>query len=63
MYFPLNMFCFLKQSLVDQSPPGDPDTEVNLGCLLFKVDKYFFLSSYLINIFMMNAFILCKINK
>ncbi|CAL1286214.1 unnamed protein product [Larinioides sclopetarius] len=24
------------KSLVDQSPPGDPDTEVNLGCLLFK---------------------------
>ncbi|GBN41946.1 Tetratricopeptide repeat protein 30A [Araneus ventricosus] len=28
------------KSLVDQSPPGDPDTEVNLGCLLFKEGRY-----------------------
>ncbi|GFS96487.1 tetratricopeptide repeat protein 30A [Nephila pilipes] len=28
------------KSLVDQSPSGDPDTEVNLGCLLFKEGRY-----------------------
>ncbi|XP_015914325.1 intraflagellar transport protein 70A [Parasteatoda tepidariorum] len=28
------------KSLVDQSPAGDPDTEVNLGCLLFKEGRY-----------------------
>ncbi|KAF8793016.1 tetratricopeptide repeat protein 30A-like [Argiope bruennichi] len=28
------------KGLVDQSPPGDPDTEVNLGCLLFKEGRY-----------------------
>lgn len=28
------------KSLVDQSPPGDPDTGVNLGCLLFKEGRY-----------------------
>lgn len=28
------------KNLVDQSPPGDPDTEVNLGCLLFKEGRY-----------------------
>lgn len=25
--------------LVDSCPPEDPDTEVNLGCLLYKVKK------------------------
>ena len=25
------------QSLVEQCPADDPDTEINLGCLLFKV--------------------------
>lgn len=32
------MFSFkiYKQSLVEQCPSEDPDTEVNLGCLLFK---------------------------
>ncbi|GIY26724.1 tetratricopeptide repeat protein 30A [Caerostris extrusa] len=28
------------KNLVDQSPSGDPDTEVNLGCLLFKEGRY-----------------------
>ncbi|KAG8187859.1 hypothetical protein JTE90_001232 [Oedothorax gibbosus] len=28
------------KGLVDQSPSGDPDTEVNLGCLLFKEGRY-----------------------
>ena len=25
------------KSLVDQCPPEDPDTEINHGCLLYKV--------------------------
>ncbi|CAH1794760.1 unnamed protein product [Owenia fusiformis] len=28
------------QALVEQSPPDDPDTEINLGCLLFKDARY-----------------------
>lgn len=28
------------QSLVDQCPSSDPDTEVNLGCLLYKEGRY-----------------------
>ena len=27
----------IQQSLVEQCPGDDPDTEINLGCLLFKV--------------------------
>ena len=29
-----------QQSLVEQCPNDDPDTEVNLGCLLFKEGRY-----------------------
>ncbi|MCL4138951.1 UNVERIFIED_CONTAM: hypothetical protein GTU68_062384 [Idotea baltica] len=28
------------KSLVDQSPSDDPDTEINLGCLLYKEGRY-----------------------
>ncbi|XP_022256183.1 tetratricopeptide repeat protein 30A-like isoform X2 [Limulus polyphemus] len=28
------------KSLVDQAPPDDPDTEVNLGCLLYKEGRF-----------------------
>lgn len=30
--------CF--QSLVDECPANDPDTEINVGCLTFKVFSY-----------------------
>ena len=33
------MFLFCFQSLVEQLPSDDPDTEINLGCLLFKVSR------------------------
>ena len=28
------------KSLVDQCPPDDPDTEINLACLLYKEGRY-----------------------
>ena len=31
---------FLFQSMVEQCAADDPDTEINLGCLLFKVMTY-----------------------
>lgn len=30
-------YLFSQQSLVEQCPSDDPDTEINLGCLLYKV--------------------------
>lgn len=32
-----DMYVTFSQSLVEQGPPDDPDTEINNGCLLFKV--------------------------
>lgn len=34
------------KSLVDQSPSEDPDTEINLGCLLYKVLFLTFFACY-----------------
>lgn len=31
------------KNLVDLCAPDDPDTEVNLGCLLYKVNKQIYL--------------------
>lgn len=33
-----NDYYFHTQTLVEQSASDDPDTEFNLGCVLFKVD-------------------------